>query len=218
MDSCGCDDFASFFDRPMAERAARRYRSRGPDPTTRMLLDLIRPLGVPGATILDVGGGIGVIDHELLREGAERAVLVDASVDTLEVARREAAARNELDRLELIRGDFTRRAGEIGEADIVTLDRVVCCFGDPVALVGQSAARARRVYGLVLPRDRWLIRLGVRLLNFGLRLRGSAYRSYAHPNGRIDQLVEAAGLRPTTETGTFLWRVVVYVRPPAASG
>lgn len=216
MDACGCDDFASFFDRPMAERAARRYRSGGPDRTTRMLLDLIRPLGVAGATVLDVGGGIGVIDHELLRDGAGSAVLVDASADALDVARREAAARDELDRLEFIRGDFTRRSGEIGEADIVTLDRVVCCFGDPVSLVGQSAARARRVYGLVLPRDRWLIRLGVRLLNFGLRLRGSAYRSYAHRNDQIDRLVEAAGLRPATETGTFMWRVVVYVRPAGA--
>jgi hypothetical protein len=68
------------------------------------------------------------------------------------------------------------------------------------------------VYGLVLPRDRWLVRVAIRILNFGSRIRRRAYRAYAHPNARIDRLVAAAGLRPTSEGGTFFWRVVVYDR------
>ena len=77
-----------------------------------------------------------------------------------------------------------------------------------------SAVRADKVYGLVLPRDRWLVRAALRVLNLGFRIRRKAYRTYAHPNALIDQLVAAAGLRPRAETSTFIWRVVVYDRVP----
>lgn len=164
------------------------------------------------ATVLDVGGGIGVIDQELLRAGAARAVLVEASAAYLDIARQEAQRAGLVDGMGFVQGDFVARVGEIEAADIVTLDRVVCCYPDAEALVGATAARARTVYGLVLPRDRWLIRAGIRLVNLGFRLRRKAYRAYAHANPRIDQSLAAAGLRPRLEGGTFFWRVVVYDR------
>ena len=212
MDSCGCDGLASMFDRRTAERDLDRYRRKGADRTTRMLLDLIRPHRVEGSTILDIGGGIGVIDRELLNAGAARAVLVDASPAYLDAARHEAARVNLMDRMEFVDGDFVRRAAEVASADIVTLDRVICCYPDAEALVGLSAARAQRIYGLVVPRDRWLVRAAIRLLNFGFWLRRMAYRTYAHPNARIDEAIAASGLTIRSEARTFFWRVVVYER------
>ena len=215
MDACGCDDFASVFDRKTAEKDRDRYRRGGPDRTTRMLLDLIAPFAFRGSSVLDVGGGIGVIDHELLRRGAGYATLVEASPDYLYAARLEARRLGHLDRIGFVDGDFVRRAAEVDLADVVTLDRVVCCYGDADSLVSLSAARARRAYGLVLPRDRWLFRLGARILGIGLRLRRSAYRPYAHANAHIDALVESSGLRVHAEAFTFIWRVVVYERGSA---
>lgn len=212
MDACGCEGFASTFDRRTAEQDRDQYRRAGPDRTTRMLLDLIRRYGVAGSSILDVGGGIGVIDHELLREGAGHAVLVDASEAYLTVARDEARRANVLDRIEFRVGDFVREAAEIDAADIVTLHRVVCCYRDAEALVSLSSARARRLYGLVLPRDRWFVRLGLRLLNLKQRITRQAFRAYAHPNARIDRIVAANGLKPRFEAATLAWRVVVYDR------
>ena len=212
MDACGCDDLASFFDQNTAEHDRDRYRRTGPDRTTRLLLDMIVPNGVPGATVLDIGGGIGVIDRELLRAGAHHALLVDASPAYIAVARQDARDADLLDRIEFVDGDFVHRASGIEPADIVTLDRVVCCYRDAESLVAISAARARRMYGLVLPRDRWLVRVAIRILNLGSRIRRRAYRAYAHPNRRIDELVAAEGLRPRSEAGTFFWRVVVYER------
>ena len=217
MDACGCDGLASMFDRRTAQRDLDRYRRKGADRTTRLLLDLIGREHVESASILDIGGGIGIIDRELLKAGAGHAVMVDASPAYLAVARQEARAANLLDRIEFVDGDFVARAAGIDAADIVTLDRVICCYPDVEALVGQSAARARMVYGLVLPKDRWLTRTGLRVLNVWYRLRRSAYRAYAHPNARIDELVAAAGLRPRSESGTFIWRVVVYDRIRADS-
>ena len=156
MDACGCDadGFASIFDRRNAEHDRDRYRRNGPDRTTRMLLELLAPYRSTGSTVLDIGGGIGIIDHELLRAGAGHAVLVDGSTASLEVARQEARRLNLLDRIEFVEGDFVRRAAAIDPADIVTLDRVICCYPDAEGLVGLSAARVRTAYGLVLPRDR----------------------------------------------------------------
>ena len=177
-----------------------------------MLLDMVRPAVATGATVLDIGGGIGIVDHELLRAGAGHATLVDASAAYLTAARGEANRRNLLDRIEFVEGDFVRHAHGIDAADIVTLDRVVCCYGDAAALVGLSAGRARRVYGLVLPRDGWLIRLSIRVINVGFRIRRKAYRAHAHPNAIIDRLVAAQGLQPRQERSTWFWRVVVYER------
>jgi SAM-dependent methyltransferase len=216
MDACGCNGLDSMFDRRTAERDRDRYRRKGADRTTRMLLGLIRPYVVPDSTLLDIGGGIGIIDQELLTAGAGHAVLVDASQAYLDIGREEARQANLTERIDFVDGDFVRLAAEIEAADIVTLDRVVCCYPDADALVGLSAARARRVYGLVLPRDRWLVRAALRILNLGFRMRRRAYRTYAHPNALIDQVIAAAGLRPRAQANTLIWRVVVYDR--AASG
>lgn len=212
MDDCGCEGFDSTFDPRRAEDDRDRYRREGPDATTRMLLGLIRRYGVAGATILDIGGGIGVIDLELLREGAGHAVLVDASEASLKVAREEARRANVLDRIEFVAGDFVREAANIDSADIVTLHRVVCCYRDAEGLVSLSAARAGTLYALVLPRDRWFVRLGLRLINLKHIVLRQAFRVYAHRNKRIDQIAAANGLKPRFEETTVAWRVVVYDR------
>lgn len=212
MDACGCDDFASVFDRRSAEQDRDRYRRSGPDHGTRLLLDLLRPYVVQGSTLLDVGGGIGVLGQELLSTGVERAVLVDASESSVTVAVEEAEKAGIGDRLATVQGDFVRLAAEVEPADVVTLDRVVCCYGDADSLVRLSAARARRVYGIVLPREHLLNRIGVVLINAWYRLRRASYRSYVHSNRRIDAIVAEQGLHAAGETRTLAWRIVVYAR------
>src|ERR687894_2348876 len=103
MDRCGCDEgFAAHFDEQAARDDLERYRRRGPDRTTRMLLDLVRAYVTRGSTVLDVGGGIGVVDRELLKAGAGRAVLVDGSSACLDAARQLAREENLLDRIEFV--------------------------------------------------------------------------------------------------------------------
>lgn len=212
MDACGCEGFASIFDRRSAEQDRDRYRRHGPDGTTATLLEMIRRRGVEGATVLDVGGGIGIVDRELLAAGAGRAVLVDGSTASLEVAREEVEAAGIVDRVEIIEGDFTRLAAGIEPADVVTLDRVICCYPDVVGLVDASAERARRLYGVVLPRDRWYVRLANRLLNVWFALRRSPYRSYTHSNALVDARAALAGLVRAEERFTWLWRVALFER------
>ena len=177
-----------------------------------MLLEMIGRDRVRGASVLDIGGGIGVVTGELLKAGAGHAVLVDAAPAYLEVARHELRAANVLDRVDIVDGDFVRRAATIEPADIVTLDRVVCCYPDAESLVSLSADRARNFLGLVLPRDSRFIRFWLWAENLWFWLRRSPYRAYGHSNLAIDGLVRDLGLRPIGERRTLVWRVVLYGR------
>lgn len=212
MDACGCDDYASPIDASTAQADRASYHSAGPDRTTRMLLDMIAANTESGVSLLDVGGGIGVIAHELLKSRANRAVLVEASPAYLEAARDEAREAGLADRIEIVAGDFVQHTADIDSADVVTLDRVVCCYPDAAALVSASAPKARRLYGLVLPRDRWYVRWAIRFENVRWWLKRRAYRAYAHANARIDELALASGLQPRAEAFTLFWRVVLYAR------
>ncbi|UCC73007.1 MAG: methyltransferase domain-containing protein [Gemmatimonadota bacterium] len=80
-----------------------------------------------GATLLDIGGGVGVIQHELLDAGARGATGVEAVPRYLAAARGEAERRGHAERVDLVLGDFVELAGAIEPADMVTLDRVICC-------------------------------------------------------------------------------------------
>ena len=195
MDACGCDGFASIFDEATARRDRDRYHRDGPDRTTRLLLELLTPYRSSGSSVLDIGGGIGIVDLELLRAGAGHATLVDASTAYLAVARDEASRAGLLDRIDFVEGDFVRRAASIDRADVVTLDRVICCYPDMEALVAESAGRAKTAYGIVLPRNRRGARWAIALNNAWYRIRRKAYRGFIHPTARVDEIAAANGLR-----------------------
>ena len=178
-----------------------------------MLLDALRDLGVEGRTFVDIGGGVGVLQHELMAAGADRGFCADASPAYLETARREATSRGYLARMTYRVGDFVELVPEVPEADIVTLDRVLCCYDDMPALVDASLSRARRVWAAVFPREeRTLVRLGIRLLNFVQRLRRRPFRVFAHRRADIEARLTSRGYTRTFHGTSVLWRVLVFTR------
>ena len=190
----------------------KRYRKRGPRRTTRMLLDALKQEGVEGMTLLDIGGGVGMVQHALVEAGAAHATNVDAASDYLAAAREEAERRGLNDRFDYRHGDFVEIAPDVAPADVVTLDRVICCYPDADALVGHSAERARRLYGVVYPRRTWWTRIGFTLINAMQRLRRRSFRAFLHAPAAIDALVRAEGLAPRYHGQTLMWRVDVYRR------
>jgi magnesium-protoporphyrin O-methyltransferase len=212
MTCCSHECFESTFDERRAKKQLKHYRKRGPDKTTRMLLDALRAAGIHDASVLDVGAGIGVVHHELLADGARSAVHVDAARPHIRVAREEAARRGHSERVTFVDGDFVALADGIPPADIVTLDRVICCYPDMERLVAASAGKAQRLYAAVFPRDRWVVKVMAALGNLVWRLRSNPFRSYIHPTAAIDAAARRQGLTPRSVLDTFLWRVAVYAR------
>ncbi|HMK08824.1 MAG TPA: methyltransferase [Anaerolineales bacterium] len=201
-----------------ARAQLRRYRRRGPSATTRDLVQALAALGVEGSTLLDIGGGVGAVQHGLLAAGARHARSVDASFAYGEVAAQEAARRGLADRIEASHGDFVALAPSLPRADVVTLDRVICCYHDMQSLVTLSAAKARRLYGLVYPRDSLWLRPAFAAANLLLRLRRSTFRIFQHPSAAVDAAVEGQGLRRAFRRTHGIWQVVVFRAGRAADG
>ena len=209
---CQCEGIATQFGAKTARRELRRFRRRGPIESTRLLIDDLRAAGVAGASLLDIGGGVGAIHHTLLSAGAREAVQVDVSPAYIEAARDEVARRGHADRVRFVHGDFVQVAPTLPEMDVVTLDRVICCYPDMEALVGAASAKAHRLLGAVYPRDVWWVRLGVRGANLLMRLRRSAFRVFVHPPAAIDEVIHQHGLDRRSFRRTVAWEVVTYAR------
>jgi hypothetical protein len=77
------------FSQQFVTKELARYRSKGPDKTTRMLTEAIEAEGVEGFSLLDIGGGLGAIQHELLDSGIQNVTSVEASTAYLNAARAE---------------------------------------------------------------------------------------------------------------------------------
>jgi magnesium-protoporphyrin O-methyltransferase len=177
---------------------------------TRVLLDALISEGAADATFLDVGGGVGAIQLGLLEAGAAGGTSVDASPAYLEAARQEASSRGHAGRVRYLAGDVVEVQHGIEPADLVALDRVVCCYHDMPALVDATASRARRAYALVYPRDTRLTRLAIGLLNLAQRLRRHPFRAFVHPTSAVEARVEAHGFRRVFLRRSILWQAVVF--------
>ena len=210
MTCAQCVGIERLFDDSVARRQLKRYRRRGPDKMTRVLLEALISEGAAHATFLDVGGGVGAIQHGLLEAGAAAGTSVDASPAYLKAAREEASSRGHAGRVRYIAGDFVDVQHDVEPADLVALDRVDCCYHDMPALVDATASRARRAYGLVYPRDTRLMKLAVGLLNLTQRLRRHPFRAFVHPTSAVEARVEAHGFRRVFLRRSILWQAVVF--------
>ena len=162
--------------------------------------------------MLDIGAGVGAVHLELLRSGAATAVDVDGSPAYVDLAREEAMRLGLADRITYVGGDFVTLSPTIAPADLVALDRVVCCYPDMGTLVRLSIARTRRRYGLMYPRDRSWIRLGSAVMNGLSRIARRRVRFHVHRTADLDAIVRAAAFVPVVSRTTWFWQVVVYER------
>jgi magnesium-protoporphyrin O-methyltransferase len=212
MADCCAATLDAQFDAHRAGQQLREFRRNGPSKETKLLSSALRDAGIDGATLLDIGGGIGAVQAGAFRDGAVRALSVDASSGYVDAARSLAAERGYLDRVEYRVGDFVDVADSIPAADVVTLDKVICCYADMNALVSLSAERARRLYAAVYPRDNLPIRAANRIHNAFRRLTRSRFRTYIHRSSAIEGVLAAHGFRLRSMATTVIWRIVVFER------
>ncbi len=216
-ESCCRPEYDAIFNDRTARRELDEYRRKGAVGSTARLIDAIKALGVDGAEVLDIGGGVGVVGTELLLAGAARLTGVDASQAYLAAARLEVGRRGFAERATFRYGDFVEEASDIGPADVVTLDHVICCYRDWKALVDRSVERAGRTYGLVFPVERWWIRGVARVGNAALRLFRRRFQFHVHPERQVDARIRAAGFERRFHHRGVIWQTAVYARTlPAA--
>jgi SAM-dependent methyltransferase len=212
MDCCEPTLYDDQFDARRAADRLREYRRKGPNGWTKRLVHGLSADGVDGMTVLDIGAGVGAVHHALLAAGAASAVDVDASGPYIEAAREEAVRRGLSDRVTYRKGDVVALAPDLLPADLVALDRVVCCYPHMEALVRVAAERARRRLGMVLPRDDAWVRLGVDASNRWSALRRDPFRVHVHRTAAVLEVAKAGGLAPIASHRGRFWQTLILER------
>jgi 16S rRNA G966 N2-methylase RsmD len=212
-DCCSPKGYRTIFSERNAQAEARRYRRKGLDTTSRRIVDLLRAQGVEGRTLLEVGGGIGAIQLELLKAGASSAVSIELT-PTYEDAAHELLDEAGLsDRVERRVMDFAAAADQVEAADVVVLNRVICCYHDMPRLAGAAADHARQVLVLSFPKRAWWTEVGLTLANALFWLTRQEFHVFLHPPQQIVATSEGRGLRTVHDDEGTLWTVAAFRRP-----
>lgn len=208
MGSC-CDPrgYDRTFDGRFARRTANRYRRRGLDRTAQRIVRLVEEQGVQGATVLEVGGGVGQIQVELLKRGAAHAMNLELSSSYEQEAGRLLADAGMTGRVERRILDIAAAPDEVPPADVVVLNRVVCCYPDYARLLGSVAAHARRQVVFSHPPRNLLSRTVIGAQNLLFRVLGSDFRVFAHPPQAMLDVLREGGLVPGGTEHGLVWRV-----------
>lgn len=214
VDCCDRTIYDDQFDARRAAQKVREYRRDGPKGWTARLISGLAEGGVAGRTVLDIGAGVGAVHLALLAAGAASAVDVDASGPYLAAAREEAERQGFAQRVTYRKGDAVRLAAELAPADLVALDRVVCCYPDMEALVRVAADRTRRRLGMVLPRDLGLVRAGVAIANGWGALTRNPFRVHVYRTDDVIAVATASGLMPRAVYRGRLWQILILEREP----
>jgi 16S rRNA G966 N2-methylase RsmD len=205
----GCD---GLFTARMAKRAADRYRKKGLDKTAKRMLSFLEGQGIEGATVLEIGGGVGEVQIELLKRGAAHSLNLELSPGYDEEAMRlvrEAALEG---RAERRLHDIAADPDAVEPADVVVLHRVVCCYPDYERLLGAAADHAGRLLVFSYPPRNAVSRLMLGAENLLLRLRRKEFRAFAHPPTRMLGVVEERGLRRAYARRPVVWQIAGFER------
>jgi hypothetical protein len=200
------------FDEKLATEELEKYQDEGPIENTRILIDALKTEGISGMTLLDIGGGIGAIQHELLKAGVRSCINVEVAQAYIDAAKEEARRQGHEDRITHLRGDFVDLGADMPQCDIVTLDRVICCYHDVKGLVEKSVARAGALYGLVYPLSSWRAKFAGARENLSHRLHRSPFRFFVHPPKVVEEILRAEGFEQRFYQESGMWQIVVYRR------
>jgi 16S rRNA G966 N2-methylase RsmD len=207
-DCCNRDDYDDTFGDRFARKMARRYRRRGLSRSERAILRFLQDRGIEGASVLEIGGGLGELHVELLRHGAARATNLEISTKyETEAARllEHAGLAARVDRRFL---DIAQEPDEVEPADIVVLHRVVCCYPDHERLLGAAAGKTGRLMVFSHPPRNLLTRSLLWFDNTVRKLKGDTFRTFAHEPADMIAVARRSGLRDTYRWRGIGWCVV----------
>ncbi len=211
-------DYEGMFDTEWASREADAFIRNGLERRAERLIAYLSENCTEPLRVLDVGSGAGGVHHELLRRGlAESAVAVEASSAYIAAARKIGERLGQDSKVHYVHGDFTTAAAVIDSAEVVILDRVICCYPHLKELLGASVNKAERYLALSYPRERWWVRLAFGLFNVYLKIKHKDFRTFVHPHSDVHAIAERNGLEPVHAETEGFWQITVYERVSSGS-
>lgn len=218
-DCCDRSGYQTVFSDRFARRIARTYRKRGLNDTQLRMVSFLTERGIQDASVLEIGGGVGDLQIELLRRGAGTATNLEISrgyeAEAAALLQRSGMA----DRVSRRFVDIAASPDEVDPADVVILHRVVCCYPDYDRLLSAAANHARRLLVFSHPPRNVFTRALMRFENLMHRLRGSDFRAFVHPPAAMITVAEVSGLSVNYRHRGLSWHIVGLERmAPAAQG
>ena len=207
-----CIDANDFFDAKAAKKELKQYLKKGAANPTKKLLTKLREKDLKGLSLLDIGGGVGVIQLELHKDEISKSTDVDASQAYLQVIKTQAKVKGIDNKMNFIPGDFVDVASGVEAHDIVTLDKVICCYPDAKELLTASLKKCNKYYALTYPLDGILADILVLFARAFFKLKKSNFRPYIHSHHEVNQHIVLAGFQSTYEATSFPWKIYVYER------
>lgn len=196
----------------VARHDLARYRKKGIDGLEKRMVASVAGVGLEGARVLEIGGGIGKLQVELLEAGAATGEVVEVVGAYRPYADQLARERGVDERTAFVVADVLESPGSVEPADVVVLHRVVCCSPDGVALASAAARLSRRSLVLSYPRDVVWVRLGVRIVNLAQRILGRSFRAFVHTPAALHAAVEAEGLNQMDGGTSSVWQFATLCR------
>jgi 16S rRNA G966 N2-methylase RsmD len=217
-DCCERPGYQTVFSDQFARRIARTYRKRGLSRTQLRMLSVLTEHGIRDASVLEIGGGVGELQLELLYRGAravtnleissgyeaEAAVLIEDAGMGARVTRRLL--------------DIASSPEEVEPADVVVLHRVVCCYPDYERLLAAAASHTKRLLVFSHPPRNLFTRAVLCVENLLHRLRNSDFRAFVHPPAAMISVAEANGLSVSYRHRGLAWHIVGLQRSASGQG
>jgi len=206
------DQIGQEFDEDACDFCAR-YQKNGLSRSSKLLLSFILEEGILNRSVADLGCGAGGFSIELLKKGAGSSVGIDLSPKMIEMANQLARGTGFDTKAKFELGNAA--VSEVPVADLVIMDKVLCCYSEWEPLLKNAMGASRDLVGFIVPRDegivKWPFRLGVRVVNFFQR-RGEKILFYLHPLDRLDETLRESGFTLRKKRGSRYWLVFLYSR------
>ncbi len=109
-------------------------------------------------------------------------------------------------------GDFVESAPSLPPAAIVVMDKVLCCYADPLRLVKTAAAHCTGLLAVSYPRNGLLARVSFRFAARLGKLFRVAFHPFYHDPGWLHRTVIAEGFTEVYAQSTLIWQIGVFRR------
>lgn len=205
---CDPKGYDAVFGARFAKRVARRYRKRGLDHASSRMVSFLVEMGIEGATVLEIGGGVGEIQLELLRHGAARTTNLEIATGYEPEAARLIEQSGMTERVTRRLLDIAESPDKVEPADIVVLHRVVCCYPDYERLLSAAADHAQRLLVFSHPPRNVASRTFLWLKNHALGRTRGTFQAYMHPPEAMVAVLHQKGLQTRYRHRGPVWRVV----------
>jgi magnesium-protoporphyrin O-methyltransferase len=212
MTCCTPTGYRTVFGPKTVEREVRRYTRKGLAASARWLFERLHAADITGRSVLEIGGGIGDLQIELVEAGAAHATNIEL-IDTYEDAASTLIAERGFEqRIDRRTGDFAVEADAAPTADNVVMHRVICCYADPDTLVSAACDHSSDRIAITVPRESWWVKLGFAAMNAWFRVRRIGFRAYVHPIERMTAVAAMHGFHSIDEQRGGMWTSMILGR------